>query len=102
MPSASLAEALAGKVQASIDALSRSDASYPPSSLTQRGVLLIVDRGIDVVAPLLHEFTYQAFVADLLDVHSRYSPDEGGAEVILDESDPVWVRSLACSLCARI
>lgn len=92
MPSASLSEALAGKVQASIDALSRVDSSYPPSSLAERGVLLIVDRGIDVVAPLLHEFTYQAFVADLLDVHTRYTPEESNQEVILDDSDEVWVR----------
>lgn len=32
-----------------------------------RGVLIIVDRTEDLVAPLLHEFTYQAMATDLLD-----------------------------------
>jgi len=33
-----------------------------------RGTLLIVDRSIDPAAPLMHEFTYQAMVQDLLNV----------------------------------
>ena len=52
---------------------------------------MIVERGIDVVAPVLHEFTYQAFLADVLGVESRYTTDEG-QEIIVDESDSVWVR----------
>lgn len=34
----------------------------------ERGTLLIVDRSIDPVAPLMHEYTYQAMVQDLLEV----------------------------------
>jgi syntaxin-binding protein 1 len=41
-------------------------------------VLLLCDRGIDVVTPLLHEFTYQAMAMDLLHLDDgkiyRYLP----------------------------
>jgi syntaxin-binding protein 1 len=33
-----------------------------------RGVLFVVDRSMDPVAPFLHEFTYQAMVNDLLPI----------------------------------
>ena len=33
-----------------------------------RGTLLIVDRSIDPLAPLMHEYTYQAMINDLLQV----------------------------------
>ena len=90
MPSASLPRSLASKVQASLDNLARKDSSFPPRDLVERGVLLIVERGVDVVSPLLHEFTYQALVADVLGVESRYKTDEG-QDIILDESDVIWV-----------
>lgn len=68
--------------------------------------LLILDRSIDVVAPLLHEYTYQAMCNDLLPVDDTdpygmkyaYScRDSQGTviykEVVLDEwGDPVWNR----------
>jgi syntaxin-binding protein 1 len=90
----SLPEKLALKVQASIDEMSRQDASYPSES-AGRGVLLIVERGIDVVAPLLHEYSYQAMVADLLDVETKYKYLDGEEEkeAMLDESDLIWVSS---------
>jgi syntaxin-binding protein 1 len=66
--------------------------------VTQTASLLIVDRSADPLTPLLHEFTYQAMVCDLLDVkEGRYTyqyTDRGGKpvqkEVLLDESDPLW------------
>ena len=33
-----------------------------------KAVLFIVDRSMDLAAPFLHEFTYQAMCNDLLDV----------------------------------
>ncbi len=35
---------------------------WKPSEARERGVLLIVDRSLDPVAPLMHEYTYQAMV----------------------------------------
>jgi len=37
-------------------------------SARPRGTLLITDRTIDLVAPFLHEFTYQAMANDLLQI----------------------------------
>lgn len=33
-----------------------------------KGVLFVVDRSMDLAAPFLHEFTYQAMCNDLLDI----------------------------------
>ena len=67
-----------------------------------RATLLILDRTEDVVAPLLHEFTYQAMVYDLLDVpthgtkHDQYSykfkstktGSTASKTVLLNDGDP--------------
>jgi hypothetical protein len=42
--------------------------ALPAVASASRGTLIIVDRLTDLRAPLLHEFTYQAMVYDLLDV----------------------------------
>ena len=36
--------------------------------LRNRPVLLVLDRTYDLIAPLIHEFTYQAMVYDLLEI----------------------------------
>lgn len=44
-------------------------ASQPiPDPPRPRGILFITDRSMDLYAPLLHEFTYQAMCNDLLDI----------------------------------
>ena len=66
-----------------------------------RGVLFICDRSLDMNAPFLHEFTYQAMVNDLLPLENgqKYSyaftgPDGSPQtkDTILDESDNIWVE----------
>ena len=88
------------------------------SEQRERGTLLIVDRSMDAVAPLMHEYTFQAMVNDLLKVHGElcYLPPEavaaaGGpinpappvnpndskedrdnaSALVLSEDDPLWV-----------
>ncbi|KAJ5489136.1 hypothetical protein N7539_004026 [Penicillium diatomitis] len=67
-----------------------------------RGVLLVVDRSMDVFAPLLHEFTYGAMVFDLLPVNdgekltyktllNQGKPNEEVKEMVIGEHDKVWV-----------
>ena len=62
----------------------------------ERPTLLLLERSFDVVSPLLHEYTYQAMVHDLLPVHDdRYTYRYVGnnsqtisKEVLLNDSDP--------------
>lgn len=86
---------LADMVQAELDDLCRLDSDFPPQSPFPRATLIIVDRTIDTVAPLLHEFTYQAMINDLLPIEEgtkyNYTTAEGqNVSVSLDDSDPLW------------
>lgn len=66
----------------------------------ERGQLLIVDRSFDPLSPLMHEYTYQAMVNDLLPVEEgiiSYTTDTNAGnkiekKVILNESDELWVE----------
>lgn len=86
---------LAKAIQNRLDVLARTAEGWTPND--DRATLLIVDRSIDPVAPLLHEFTYQAMAYDLLDIendHYRYNftSNSGSSkkEVILGETDLLW------------
>lgn len=66
-----------------------------------RGQLLILDRSFDPLSPLMHEYTYQAMVEDLLPVRDggviSYSTETASnqkveKEVILNDSDELWVE----------
>lgn len=68
---------------------------------TETCELLILDRSIDQIAPLIHEWTYDAMCHDLLkmegnkytyEVPSNSGGDPEMREVILDEEDPIWVE----------
>ncbi|KAJ2083636.1 syntaxin binding protein 1 [Coemansia sp. RSA 988] len=70
-----------------------SDSGRPPTEL------IIVDRSADPFAPILHEFTYEAMVYDLLDIEEgnkfTYTTQLGNGEsevktVNLDDNDSVW------------
>ncbi|KAJ9555304.1 hypothetical protein OSB04_009918 [Centaurea solstitialis] len=62
--------------------------------------LLILDRSIDQIAPIIHEWTYDAMCHDLLDMEgNKYiyevtskTGDFERREVILEEHDPVWLE----------
>ncbi|CAI0476765.1 unnamed protein product [Linum tenue] len=63
--------------------------------------LLILDRSVDQIAPVIHEWTYDAICHDLLNMEgNKYVhevPSKSGAppekkEVLLEEHDPVWVE----------
>ncbi|XVF10755.1 hypothetical protein REPUB_Repub07fG0210200 [Reevesia pubescens] len=63
--------------------------------------LLILDRSIDQIAPVIHEWTYDAMCHDLLNmegnkyVHEVPSKTEGlpeKKEVLLEEHDPIWLE----------
>ncbi|KAJ3289911.1 vacuolar sorting protein VPS33/slp1 [Rhizoclosmatium sp. JEL0117] len=91
---APLIEKFAKLVQDELDELARIDKSFPPQTTYPRAILLLVDRGADVVAPLLHEFTYQAMVNDCLALEEGNkfpNKSEEGKLATLDDSDKIWV-----------
>ena len=68
----------------------------------ERCTILVVDRSFDMLAPLLHELSYQAMVNDLLSVDENNRIDHtfidnSGQQqtkkvVLSDETDQLWVR----------
>ncbi|THU60438.1 hypothetical protein C4D60_Mb07t12710 [Musa balbisiana] len=62
--------------------------------------LLIVDRSIDQIAPIIHEWTYDAMCHDLLNMDgNKYThevPNKTGStdkkEVLLEDHDPIWLE----------
>jgi hypothetical protein len=99
-----LAGALAGLLADRLAAMGRIAGGPLAGARAERATLLLLDRTEDVAGPLLHEFTYQAMVYDLLGVaahgarHDLYeyefkSSKTGGAakkDVLLAETDAVW------------
>lgn len=62
----------------------------------------MVDRSLDLFSPLVHEFTYQAMVHDLLPVQdgdkvtyktviNEGSKNEERKDMVISEQDKVWV-----------
>uniref|UniRef100_A0A2P2M8R7 SNARE-interacting protein KEULE-like n=4 Tax=Rhizophora mucronata TaxID=61149 RepID=A0A2P2M8R7_RHIMU len=63
--------------------------------------LIILDRSVDQIAPIIHEWTYDAMCHDLLNMEgNKYVhevPGKAGSppekkEVLLEEHDPVWLE----------
>eukprot|EP00051_Salpingoeca_urceolata_P015114 m.193556 g.193556 ORF g.193556 m.193556 type:complete len:640 (-) comp18295_c1_seq1:920-2839(-) len=93
-------EALAEAVQDRLDVLSSFNPSMSADS-RRRSQLIVLDRGVDLSAPLVHELTYQAAAYDLLDIddddtYQYVFNDARGREqskrVVLNEQDDVWVQ----------
>ena len=85
-----LSARLANLVQEGLDRYAARNPQFRPAP---GGDFIICDRTCDLVAPLLHEFTYQAMCQDLLPIHhgNRYDV-KGGRTVALDEQDSLWVH----------
>jgi len=95
----SVSSTFATIVQDNLDILMRLSPEYAQSvNFSNRAILLISDRSQDVLAPLLHEFTYQAMIYDVLNIendHYKFNAMTTGGEnktkeVILGETDPLW------------
>ncbi|KAL6494069.1 Protein transport Sec1a [Orobanche gracilis] len=75
--------------------------SIPNFPSTETCELIIVDRSVDQIAPVIHEWTYDAMCHDLLDLEgNKYVqeiPSKSGGqpvrkEVLLEDHDPVWIE----------
>ncbi|KAL3645600.1 STXBP unc-18 S1 [Castilleja foliolosa] len=71
--------------------------NFPQSETCE---LLILDRSIDQIAPVIHEWTYDAMCHDLLNMEgNKYVhevPSKSGTpekkEVLLEDHDPIWLE----------
>ncbi|KAI8365236.1 Sec1-like protein [Radiomyces spectabilis] len=95
---------LAKMVQAELDNFCTINPEFPPSRdpPLPRGTLILLDRTIDPISPFLHEFTYQAMMADLLHVEEgttgskysyEYTQEDGTTkdeEIMLNEQDSLY------------
>ena len=94
---------LARFVQLELDQYAKYHEDFPPASNRPRGALIITDRTMDLFAPLVHEFTYQAMVHDILSLKEGdkvfYSTAldqndrEGVKDIEISEKDDLWVRN---------
>jgi syntaxin-binding protein 1 len=103
-----LSAKLAAVVQAQLDDYSRSNESFPPQSERPRGILFICDRALDLQAPIMHEFTFQAMANDLLPIRDgvfyeyeiQSSKGREKVQEVISEDDAAWtgVRHMHMSL----
>lgn len=93
---------LARFIQNELDQFAHAKRGFPPPSSRPRGVLLVVDRSMDLLSPLIHEFTYQSMVHDLLPIRDgdkviyRTVVNEGShkeevKDMEISEQDKVWI-----------
>ncbi|CAD6251008.1 unnamed protein product [Miscanthus lutarioriparius] len=90
------------KLAASVwNCLAKYKTTIPEFPQTETCELLIVDRSIDQIAPIIHEWTYDAMCHDLLcmdgskyvhEVPSKNGPATEKKEVLLEDHDPVWLE----------
>lgn len=91
---------LARFVQTQLDQYAKYNNDFPPPSPRPRGLLVIADRSLDLFAPLLHEFTYQAMVHDLLPLtegdkiyyKAGISQVQPSKDQEIGEKDKIWVK----------
>ncbi|TBU47617.1 Sec1-like protein [Dichomitus squalens] len=97
-----ISKILAFMVQQNLDEYKKANPDFPkPSDPPRpRGTLIITDRAMDTMAPLLHEFTYQAMANDLLPIQDGTSytykfQTQTGLEdktAALSDADSVWTE----------
>ncbi|KAH7398277.1 Sec1-like protein [Pyrenochaeta sp. MPI-SDFR-AT-0127] len=95
---------LARFVQDKLDMYAQFNQDFPPQSNRPRGALYITDRSMDLMAPFVHEFTYQAMAFDLLPIQDGdkvtyrtiVNEEDPGAEekdMEISDKDKIWVEN---------
>ena len=95
---------LARFVQDELDLYAKFHEDFPPQTSRPRGTLFITDRSMDLFAPVLHEFTYQAMAFDLLPIRDgdkvtyRTVVNEGDVnqqekDIEITEKDKLWIEN---------
>nr|POE51805.1 protein transport protein sec1 [Quercus suber] len=87
-----------------LDLYAKFHEDFPPPTIRPRGTLYVLDRSIDLFAPFLHEFTYQAMAHDLLPIREgdkityRTILNEGSIaqqekDIEISEKDKIWIEN---------
>ncbi|KAI4938740.1 uncharacterized protein J4E92_000021 [Alternaria infectoria] len=95
---------LARFVQDKLDMYAQFNQDFPPQSNRPRGALYITDRSMDLMAPFLHEFTYQAMAMDLLPIQdsdkvtyrtivNEEDPEAEEKDMEISDKDKIWVEN---------
>ncbi|KAF2829393.1 Sec1-like protein [Ophiobolus disseminans] len=95
---------LARFVQEKLDMYAQFNQDFPPPSNRPRGALYITDRSMDLMAPLVHEFTYQAMAFDLLRINdgdkvtyranvNEEDPSAEEKDMEITDKDKIWVEN---------
>ncbi|PHH74303.1 hypothetical protein CDD83_4591 [Cordyceps sp. RAO-2017] len=93
---------LARFVQEELDGYAHWDPNFPPPTNRPQANLIITDRSMDLMAPLVHEFTYQAMAHDLLPIKegdkvtfhtviNQGTADAQDKDMELGDRDKIWV-----------
>lgn len=93
---------LARFVQDELDLYAKFHNDFPPQSSRPRGTLYITDRSMDLFAPFVHEFTYQAMAHDLLPIKegekvtyktiiNEGRPNQEEKDIPISEKDKLWL-----------
>ncbi|CAH8838555.1 unnamed protein product [Trichobilharzia szidati] len=81
---------LARLVQLKLDTYKGDNPALGQGSHKDQSILLIVDRSLDPVSPLLHELTLQAMCYDLLSVEDNSVVFDGNRKANVAEGDALW------------
>ncbi|KAI9815370.1 MAG: vacuolar sorting protein VPS33/slp1 [Thelocarpon impressellum] len=95
---------LARFAQDDLDEYAQYHPDFPPQVNRPRGALFITDRSMDLMSPLVHEFTYQAMAHDLLPIRENEKvlyktvinegePNEEIKDMEIGERDRIWVEN---------
>ncbi|KAH7088943.1 Sec1-like protein [Paraphoma chrysanthemicola] len=95
---------LARFVQDKLDMYAQYNQDFPPPSNRPRGALYITDRAMDLMAPFVHEFTYQAMAFDLLPIIegdkvtfranvNEEDPTSEEKDMEISDKDKIWVEN---------
>ena len=93
---------LARFVQKQLDEYAQFNQNFPAPSSRPTAILIITDRSMDLIAPIIHEFTYQAMAHDLLPIKEadkvtfmttvhEGEADEEKKDVEISEKDKIWI-----------
>ncbi|KZS94659.1 Sec1-like snare protein [Sistotremastrum niveocremeum HHB9708] len=96
-----LTKLLAFMVQRDLDEYKKLNPDFGTDPSRPRAVLFITDRSLDLLAPFVHEFTYQAMCNDLLTIVDgskytyKFQSSVGAYEdkvAVLSDADSVWTE----------